>query len=232
MRKSNEYQAVETAEVSLMAIPAEAAAAGADALTKIAGSVMASRDQKKAQKREMAFQREMFDRQVALQEPWRQAGIGALSDMRSLLADPSRIQDSAAYQFRMDEGNRALERNLAARGGTLGGGALRELTRYGQGMASDEFSNQFNRLASLAGIGQSATNATSNAMTNYTGAGAAGITGMGNIRASSYQGAANAISGGIGDYMNYNLMRDIYGSSDSGGGYSGGMKAPRADTGY
>lgn len=207
-------------------------AMAADAGINLLGSYMASKAQKKAQARDQAFQREMFQKQVDLQQPWRDTGIGALSDLRSLMSDPSKLQDSAAYQFRLGEGQKAAERNLAARGGTLGGGALRELTRYGQGMASDEFTNQFNRLASLAGIGQSATNATSNAIGNYAQAGSNAITGMGNINASSYQGAANAISGGIGDYMNYNLMRDLYGDGGGSGGYSGGMKAPRADTGY
>lgn len=212
---------------------AAAIAAAAGAGVNLLGSVLSSNAQSKAQKAQNALQLDMFNRQMAAQEPWRQAGIGALSDMRSLMADPSKIQDSAAYQFRFGEGNRALERNLAARGGSLGGGALRELTRYGQGMASDEFTNQYNRLASLAGLGQQSTNQQGAYMGNYSQAGGEGQAMLGNIKASSYGGMANAIGGGISDYMNYNLLRDVYGSgSGGGGGYSGGMKAPRADTGY
>lgn len=201
------------------------------------GSLYSGKKQEKAQKQANALQLEMFNRQMAAQEPWRQAGIGALGDLQSLLSDPGSIENSAAYQFRFDEGQKAMERNLAARGGTLGGGALRELTRYGQGMASDEFQNQFNRLAALAGVGQSATGQQGSYMGAYGQSGAEGLANLGNIKASSYLGAGQALASGIGDYMNYNLMRDIYG--DGGYGAMGGnnpsggsMKSPRPDMGY
>lgn len=205
------------------------AAGGLNAL----GGVLAGREQRKAQQEEIAAQEAMFNRQVALQEPWRQAGMGALSGLQDLLKNPQSIQDSPAYQFRFEQGNKALERNLAARGGTLGGGALKELTRYGQGMAGDEFQNQFNRLASLAGLGQAATNQTGAYMGNFGAQQAEGIGNLGNIRASSYLGAAGALNQGVGDYMNYNLMRDIYGVGGSSGGSSaGGMKSPQAWEGW
>ncbi len=212
---------------------------GAAALGAL-GSLYSGKKQAKAQQSANALQLEMFNRQMAAQEPWRQAGVGALSDLQSLMADPGSIENTAAYQFRFDEGQKALERNLAARGGSLGGGALRELTRYGQGMASDEFQNQFNRLASLAGLGTNATAQQGAYMGAYGQNAAEGLTGLGNIKASSYLGAGQAIAGGIGDYMNYNLMRDIYGdgggsAGGNGGGWFGGggsMKAPRPDAGY
>ena len=209
------------------ASPDATAQAEADIFSTIIGAGLAGRAQSKAQKRAIAAEQAMFERQVALQEPWRQAGMGALSDLRSLLSNPQSIEESPAYQFRVGEGQKALERNLSARGNMLSGSALKELTRYGQGMASDEYQNQFNRLASLAGIGQAATNT----MTGATGAfgsrlGAAEES-LGNIKASSYLGAAGGISNAIGNYMNYNLLRDIYGN-DGESSYQGGMKSPRA----
>ena len=70
--------------------------------------------------------------------------------------DYSAFFKSPGYQFRQDEGIRAIDRSASARGQLMSGGTLRELQRYGQGLASSEFGNYANRLASLAGIGQSA----------------------------------------------------------------------------
>ena len=62
------------------------------------------------------------------------------------------------YQFRFEEGQRALERGAAAKGGLLSGGLARKTQRYGQGMASNEYSNVYNRISNIAGLGQVATN--------------------------------------------------------------------------
>jgi len=58
------------------------------------------------------------------------------------------------YGFRRDEGARVVERSAAARGGLLSGGTAKALTRYGQGFASNEFGNVYNRIANIAGLGQ------------------------------------------------------------------------------
>jgi hypothetical protein len=78
----------------------------------------------------------------------------------------------------------------------------RALTGYNTGVASE---NQlYNRQAGLAGIGQTATNLVGQAGQNYaTSAGNAMGAGAQAI-ASGYMGQANAISGGLGQYMNYN----------------------------
>lgn len=73
-------------------------------------------------------------------------------------ADPS-------YQFRLDEGNKALERSLAAQGKTFSPEAVKALQGYGQDLASQEYGRAFdryrasqsdiyNRLAALSGVGQ------------------------------------------------------------------------------
>ena len=62
------------------------------------------------------------------------------------------------YGFRIGEGERALERSAAARGGLLSGGFGRKLTRYAQDYASQEYSNVFNRIGLIAGVGQTSAN--------------------------------------------------------------------------
>ena len=61
------------------------------------------------------------------------------------------------YEFRRGEGQRAVERGAAARGGLLSGGTGRALTRYGQDYASNEYTNVYNRISNIAGLGQVAS---------------------------------------------------------------------------
>ncbi len=86
--------------------------------------------------------------------------------------DYSAFFKSPGYDFRFDEGVRAIDRSASARGQLLSGGQLRELQRYGQGLAASEFGNYANRLSSLAGIGQ-----TANQQSVYAGAVAGGQVG-------------------------------------------------------
>lgn len=120
------------------------------------------------------------------------------------------------YQFRMDEGQRALEGSAAAGSGIFNGATGRRLARYGQDYASGEYSNaynrfnndrttRFNRLASIAGVGQTATSATANAGENASNNVADTIIGQANARAAGRVGSANAVTGGIQTLGNYYL---------------------------
>ena len=152
-----------------------------------------------------ALQREMFNKAMELQKPWYEAGTNALAEQQRLLglgaagrgtagygsmAKPFTMADFQAdpgYAFRLAEGQKALERSAAARGGLLSGGTGAALTRYGQEMGSQEYQNAFNRyqteraarlnpLQSLSGQGQTTAGTLSSAGQNYaTTAGQAGV---------------------------------------------------------
>jgi hypothetical protein len=108
-----------------------------------------------------------------------------------------------SYSFRFQEGLKALDRQAAVRGGLISGGALKAAQRYGQDFASQEFGNAYNRLAGLAGVGQTATNTMGNAAGAFgTNAGNL-MTSAGAARASGYVGGANALTGGLNQYLNY-----------------------------
>ncbi len=119
--------------------------------------------------------------------------------------DYSAFFKSPGYDFRFDEGLRAVDRSAAARGQLMSGGQMREVQRYGQGLASSEFGNYANRLSALAGIGQTATTAG-----GQFGAAAAGQVGTsaanigqsimagGTAQASGIVGANNALQQGFG----------------------------------
>jgi hypothetical protein len=178
----------------------------------------------------------MFNRQVELQEPFRQAGVNALPELveasRYTPFGMEQFQADPGYGFRLKEGLRALENSAAARGGLLSGNAMRGITRYGQGLASDEFDRAFNRyqaeraarlnpLQSLAGMAQSSANTLTGAAGQYGQNMAQGAAAMGNIRASGYTNQANALTGALGQGLNYyqnQQMMDRYFPRQGGGG--------------
>lgn len=164
-------------------------------------------------------QREIFERQVELGRPYREAGEQALNKLIPLATEYTpfgmqQFQADPGYAFRLSEGQKALERSAAARGGLMGGATGKALTRFGQEMGSQEYQNAFNRyqaerqarlnpLQSLAGVGQTAAQNLAGQAGQF-GSNLAETIGAGaQARASGYMGAANAITGGLGQYMNY-----------------------------
>jgi hypothetical protein len=160
----------------------------------------------------------MFNRQVELQEPFRQAGVNALPELveasRYTPFSMEQFQQDPGYGFRLKEGLRALENSAAARGGLLSGNAMRGITRYGQELGSQEFGNAFNRyqaeraarlnpLQSLAGMGQSTAATLGGQAGQYGQQMAQNAAAMGNIRASGYVGQANALTSALGQGLNY-----------------------------
>ena len=165
------------------------------------------------------LQMKQFERQVELQEPWRQAGITALNKLTPLATEYTpfgmqQFQQDPGYAFRLQEGMKALERSAAARGGLLSGGMLKGAQQYGQDLASQEYMNAFNRyqaernarlnpLQSLAGIGQTATNQLGQAGQTMAGNVGQAMGAAAQARASGYLGSANAFAQGLGTYLNY-----------------------------
>lgn len=194
---------------------------GANAANKAANTQAAASD-KAAQ-----LQYQQFQETKALQEPWRQAGIGALnkliplSDYKNFGMD--QFQADPGYAFRLSEGQKALERSAAARGGLLSGGTGKALQRFGQDYGSQEYTNAFNRyqteraarlqpLQSLAGVGQTATNTIGQAgQTMASNVGEAIGSGAA-ARASGYVGTANALTGGLNTYLNYRQGQNMLGA--------------------
>jgi hypothetical protein len=159
------------------------------------------------------------------QMPFLEAGKTALNQLIPLASnykpfDYNAMTADPGYAFRLSEGQKALDRQAAARGGLISGSALKAATRYGQDMGSQEYTNAFNRyqteraaqlnpLQSLAGVGQTtATNlgtmGAQNAATmgNYATSGAA-------ASAAGRVGQTNAITGGLGTYLNYNQGNNL-----------------------
>jgi hypothetical protein len=189
----------------------------------------AAKQQKKAAKIAAAQQKAALERQIALQEPFREVGVNALAQypkaaeytpfgMPQFQADPG-------YNFRMAEGMKALERSAAARGLLQSGGTLKGIQQYGQNLASDEYQNAFQRylterqaklspLEYQIGLGQAAASGqaanvgtTANSISELTQAlgniGAQRAVAQGNIAASTAGNIGNIFAQGAGAYGDY-----------------------------
>ena len=102
------------------------------------------------------------------------------------------------YQFQMAQGNLAMQRNLAAHGMLDSGAAQKSLMEYGQGLASNYADKYVNGLQSLAGIGQTANQATAQSGMNAANQMSSAYGYAGNAAASGYANMANSFNQGLG----------------------------------
>ena len=200
-----------------------------------------------------ALQEKMYRENVARQQPFYQAGVNALPELvkasRYTNFGPEQFQADPGYGFRLAEGQKALERSAAARGGLISGGALKAATRYGQEMGSQEYTNAFNRyqaerqarlgpLQSLTGVGQTTANTIGGAGQTMAGNVGEAYMGGANARASGYAGMADAFTSGLGTYLNYqqNQQRNQLFANRNIGGFgstpSGYIGAPQTVPDY
>jgi hypothetical protein len=269
-----------------MAIGTAAAILGGSLIGGAASLAGASKQSKSAKTATSAEER-MFERNVALQEPWRQSGIVAQNELMTLLgltpppAPPAAVggvgdirlptgalgtllnrlnpsvasaappmagggvgsglqvntaspdfgryakefgmdqfQADPGYAFRMAEGMKALERSAAARGGLISGGAMKGIQRFGQDLASQEYTNAFNRyqaertarlnpLLSLAGAGQITSQQLGQAGMQLGQNIGENLMSGANARASGYMGVGNALNQGLGAYLNYSQDQNL-----------------------
>lgn len=203
--------------------------------------------------RQLALQKRQYEEGVQRQQPFLTAGTNALARMQAgeftqpaafNVNDPRYAQPGAfsfgkndfeadpGYAFRLSEGQRALERTAAARGGLISGTALKAASRYSGDLASQEYQNAYaraltgygtqvdrsntafsrgltgynadvaradtgyNRLAGMAGVGQTTTQQLNAAGANYAGAGSATLGNYGTAMGNSIMGAGNASAAG------------------------------------
>ena len=110
-------------------------------------------------------------------DPYSAAGRESLTTLSQLANAPEErfnfqfSQDDPSYQFRLSEGEKALQKSAAARGGLMGGGTLKALANYGQQAASQEYQAAFNRAKSTFDTNQAARQQRLGALTTLTGLG-------------------------------------------------------------
>jgi hypothetical protein len=149
-----------------------------------------------------AEQRRQFDLIYSDQAPYREAGKRALATYEgeiNRMPTADEVMSQPGYQFGLQQGQLALDRKAAASGGRVSGEALKRAAMYGTDYATTGFNAEYqrrqdrlNRLASLQNLGQTSTQASSQAgqnranaitglLTNQGDATAAGRIAQGNI---------------------------------------------------
>ena len=191
-----------------------------------------------------AESRYALDKQIELQEPFRQAGITGQNRLMELLGlggnagaegygkysrdfGMSDFVTDPGYQFRRDQGTKALERSAAARGGLISGNTGGALQKFGQDLGSQEYTNAFNRyqvnrtnqlapLQSLFGAGQSSANTLGG---NYGTYGATTGANTGNAMLSGARSRTSSYGDVAGMFGKY-LGNKSGGGGGLGGGYN------------
>lgn len=151
----------------------------------------------------------------------------------------SDFQADPGYAFRLAEGQKALERTAAARGGLLSGAALKAATRYGQEAGSQEFTNAFNRyqtnranqlnpLQSLANQAQTSANTIGSAAGQYG-------SNVGNLYLGQGEAQGNALlAGARARGSAYQGIGELYGRTQPNFGslFGGGSSAASSPAYY
>ena len=124
------------------------------------------------------------------------------------------LANEPGYQFGLSEGQKAIDRAAAANGRYDSGATLKAMTRYGNDYAGTKFNEAFGRdqanknmaynfLSGQANLGQNSAVMTGNAGAAAAGAQGQYLTNAGDARAAGYIGGANALTGGLNSYLNY-----------------------------
>ena len=200
---------------------------GANASRQAAGA------QADAANRAADLQYKQYREDVARQKPFYDVGVNALPELVAASKytpfGMQQFQQDPGYAFRLKEGQQALDRQAAARGGLISGGALKAAERYGQDMGSQEYTNAFNRyqaerqarlgpLQAMTGMGQTTAQQIGSAGQTMAGNVGEAYQGAANARASGYVGGANALTSGLGTYLNYSQGQNMMGALRGGGG--------------
>lgn len=218
-------------------MPVEAATSILGAQKQANAANAAGSEQAGAAREALGLQQSIYNDQKANQAPWMQAGTTALGGMQNpdfqrdfTMAD---FQKDPGYDFRMQQGQQALERSASAQGALQSGAQLKALTQYGQDFASNEYQNAYNRfnndrnqrfgrLSTIAGMGQNATNALGMAGMNYANQGGQDIMGAGNAMAAAHLGVGQAWANGVNG-VNHAYERSQDNMMKMGGMMMGGM---------
>jgi hypothetical protein len=167
--------------------------------------------------KQLALQREIWEKQQADQKDYIEQGKYGINTLGSLmksgagqLNNPMDLYlkskglsggrfdtNNPAYQFQLKQGQQALDRSAAARGMGYSGAQMKAAQEYGQGLASQQYDKEYNRANSefgdyynrLAGLAQGGQQAVST---------------LGSQGGNYASGASNTL-GSLGGYLQNNL---------------------------
>ena len=158
-------------------------------------------------------------------DPYLGAGNESLDQYMGLMSDPNSIRDDAGYQWRLGQGEEAVQRSLAAAGYADPGGSGANptwLTEYAQGFASNELDQALNRRLPIIQTGQNAVGQGIQAGSDYT-SGVSNIAGLMNQNVGLGLDAGNSYASQYGDVdklMSENTRTGVLAGDSYGSGVS------------
>jgi len=160
--------------------------------------------------------------------------IGAKSDYFNHTFGAADLNANLApgYEFAKTQGEGAVT-NMANSMDGLGGNSLAEISKWTTGFAQQGYqqayenytknqTNIFNRLASIAGLGQTAGSASATGAPAFASGISSTIQGAGNAQAAGTVGGANAITGGINNAMGWYQLNNLMNRGGTSGATTGG----------
>lgn len=227
---------------------AGAAVAGDMFASNAASSAASSEEAAAAQS--AAVQQQEFNTIQTEEQPYRDAGTNALSQLSTSLPDLTRkftstdFQEDPGYQFQLQQGQSAVQNSAAARGLLNSSAAMKDMDTYTQGTANTDYqqalnnftNNQqqrYNMLAGVASGGQGAISQVNSAGANAANNTSAAIQAGGNAAAASTMAGANAANTAIGTGVNAWTQQQYLNSMKNGTNSSGApTSAPNGDFQY
>ncbi|HEX4604286.1 MAG TPA: hypothetical protein VH724_09850, partial [Candidatus Angelobacter sp.] len=135
------------------------------------------------------------------------AGNGGFGSLNAPFTADTFQKYSPAYQFVRQQGDQGVINQDAGAQGALSGSAMKDLLSFNSGLANESFNNAFgqyqtqqmntfNRLNSIAGLGQAAASGQAAVNTNLAGTAGQAAQNIGTAQAGGIVGAANSLGSG------------------------------------
>lgn len=192
-------------------------------------SLAGSKKQAKATEKASDSQMAMYQQTREDLSPYNKAGQAALKTLQGrlnyltspIVMDQATLEKTPGYQFNLAQGLKSTQNSAAARGLGNSGAALKGAASYATGLADSTYQQQFanentnrenayNRLMGLVQSGQNAAAQTGAYGTQTASSIGANTIAGGTATAAGYTGAANALAGGVNNYMTYNALKGMY----------------------
>lgn len=166
-------------------------------------------------------------------EPYAAAGLPATKSIQALLglapegqtaaeAGFQTFRDSTGYQFRKQEGEKAIEAALGKRGQLESGAAVKSALKYSAGLSDNTFDGYYGKLLGQQAVGLTGASAQAGVSQNYGNTVQANNTNAGNVAANAALANANTINSALGSAVSaYGFSQGMKSSYGMGGNLGG-----------
>jgi hypothetical protein len=235
-----------------MCVAAAVAGAGlAGAALSSSAAKSAANTQADAANRASDLQMQQFQQMQGNLQPYMQLGSSTIPQLQQLLGsgrlngqfsfNPTmdQLEQTPGYQFTQQQGNKALDNAMAAKGLSLSGAQLKGLDQFNTGLASNTFqqqyenalnnyrtnygtaADQYNRLSGLVGLGQNAAAGVGNAGLQTASNMGNMLTSGANAQAAGQMGSANAWNNGLSSLGGAGMLYSMLGHTGQNMGAPG-----------